>query len=174
MTTTDLARQSPLHRQHLSLKARLAEYALGLLPADYGDLATDTAQAVHLGLVDLCLMPRAGFKGAGAGHFLQQSSLALPGLPNRAEQQDNGLLVSQLSFDEYLLLDTTPAASAMITTLCNAGSLDEAPDCYQVPRQDSHGCLAVTGQAAWRTLAALISLTLGPTGLPIFRLRKPY
>ena len=72
MTTTDLARQSPLHRQHLSLKARLAEDALGLLPANYGDLATDTAQAVHLGLVDLCLMPRAGFKGAGAGHFLQQ------------------------------------------------------------------------------------------------------
>ena len=71
MTTTDLARQSPLHRQHLSLKARLAEDALGLLPANYGDLATDTAQAVHLGLVDLCLMPRAGFKGAGAGHFLQ-------------------------------------------------------------------------------------------------------
>ena len=74
MTTTDLARQSPLHRQHLSLKARLAEDALGLLPANYGDLATDTAQAVHLGLVDLCLMPRAGFKGAGAGHFLQQYS----------------------------------------------------------------------------------------------------
>jgi sarcosine oxidase subunit gamma len=83
-------------------------------------------------------------------------------LPNRAEQQDNGLLVSQLSFDEYLLLDTTPAASAMITTLCNSGSLDEAPDCYQVPRQDSHGCLAVTGQAAWRTLAALISVDLRP------------
>ena len=155
MTTTDLARQSPLHRQHLSLKARLAEYALGLLPADYGDLATDTAQAVHLGLVDLCLMPRAGFKGAGAGHFLQQSSLALPGLPNRAEQQDNGLLVSQLSFDEYLLLDTTPAASAMITTLCNcrvvgrgAGLLSGA-----APRQswlfgrDGAGGLADAGSA---------------------------
>lgn len=172
MTTTDLARQSPLHRQHLSLKARLAEYALGLLPADYGDLATDTAQAVHLGLVDLCLMPRAGFKGAGAGHFLQQSSLALPGLPNRAEQQDNGLLVSQLSFDEYLLLDTTPAASAMITTLCNTGSLDEAPDCYQVPRQDSHGCLAVTGQAAWRTLAALISVDLRPHRFANFQIAQ--
>ena len=81
MTTTDLmrlpqalARQSPLHRQHLSCRASLAESALGLMPARYGDLATDTAQADQLGLVDLCLMPRAGFKGAGAGHFLQQYS----------------------------------------------------------------------------------------------------
>ena len=160
MTTTDLARQSPLLRQHLSLKARLAETALGLLPADYGDLATDTAQAARLGLVDLCLMPRAGFKGAGAGRFLQQHSMGLPGLPNRAEQQDDGLLVSQLSFDEYLLLDTTPGASAMISTLCTAWSLDDVPDCYEVPRQDSHGCLAVTGQAACQMLSSLISVDL--------------
>lgn len=179
MTATDLmrrpqalARHSPLHRQHLSLRARLAHYALGLLPERYGDLATDTAQALHLGLVDLCLMPRAGFKGAGAGHFLQQSSLALPGLPNRAEQQDNGLLVNQLSFDEYLLLDTTPAASAMIITLCNAWSMDNAPDCYQVPRQDSHGCLAVTGQAAWPMLSSLISVDLRPQRFTDFQIAQ--
>ena len=106
MTTTDLmrlpqalARQSPLHRQHLSCRASLAESALGLMPARYGDLATDTAQADQLGLVDLCLTPRAGFKGPGAAHFLQQHSVALPGSPNRTQQQDNGLLVNQLSFD---------------------------------------------------------------------------
>jgi len=169
MTTTDLtpplqtlARQSPLHRQHLSLGASLAQYEVGLLPEGYGDLATDTAQAAHLGLVDLCLMPRAGFKGAGSEQFLQQFSVALPGLPNRAQQQDNGGLVNQLSHDEYLLLETKPAPSAVITTLYNAWSLDDAPDCYQVPRQDSHGCLAVTGQAAWRMLSSLISVDLRP------------
>ena len=179
MTTTDLmrlpqalARQSPLHRQLLSCRASLAESALGLMPARYGDLATDTAQADQLGLVDLCLTPRAGFKGPGAAHFLQQHSVALPGSPNRTQQQDNGLLVNQLSFDEYLLLDTTATASTMITTLCNAWSLDNAPDCYQVPRQDSHGCLAVTGQAAWRMLSSLISVDLRPHRFTDFQIAQ--
>ena len=40
--------------------------------------------------------------------------------------------------------------------------MDESKSCYEVPRQDSHGCLAILGVDAAQTLASLISVDLRP------------
>ncbi len=140
----------------------MIEADLGLAVGVYRSEALDREAAAQLGLVDLCLQPRSGFKGAGSSEYLRGFSIDLPRGPNRAKLLSGGLLVSQLSFDEYLLLDTAPEPSGPAQAASQAWSMVDTRDCYEVPRQDSHGCLAIVGAQATNTLSSLISVDLRP------------
>ena len=153
-------RKSPLHRVHLAAGGTMIESELGEAVGVYRSEITDRDAAAHLGLVDLCLQPRSGFKGGGSSDYLRTFSIDLPSGPNRARFLSEGVLVSQLSFDEYLLLETNTEASNTARAASQAWSMEDTRDCYEVPRQDSHGCLAVVGAQAANTLSSLISVDL--------------
>ncbi|MGB1423703.1 MAG: sarcosine oxidase [Pseudomonadales bacterium] len=153
-------RKSPLHRVHLAAGGTMIESELGEAVGVYRSEITDREAAAHLGLVDLCLQPRSGFKGGGSSDYLRTFSIDLPSGPNRARFLSEGVLVSQLSFDEYLLLETTTEACNTARAASQAWSMEDTRDCYEVPRQDSHGCLAVVGAQAANTLSSLISVDL--------------
>ena len=159
---TLLRRRSPLYRLHLSAGASMIETELGPGVGIYESEAADRAAAAQLGMVDLCLQARVGFKGAGSADYLQSFSIEVPTGPNRARLLSDGLLVNQLSFDEFLLLDTLEQSSKSARAASRAWTMDESKSCYDVPRQDSHGCLAILGVDAAQTLASLISVDLRP------------
>lgn len=77
-------RKSPLHRVHLAAGGTMIESELGEAVGVYRSEITDREAAAHLGLVDLCLQPRSGFKGGGSSDYLRTFSIDLPSGPNRA------------------------------------------------------------------------------------------
>lgn len=125
--------------------------------------AVDPAISATLALVDLCLVPRSGFKGRGAPEWLQAQGLTLAE-PNRASRQADGTLAVRLAPREVLLLAPWPTGNAELI-----GRLDRAwpkgregaePRGYPVPRADSHCWFLLTGRHVPATLAKLCGVDL--------------
>ena len=131
----------------------------------YGNVSGEVDLARRMGLADLSPLSRAGFKGAGAPTWLQGQGIKLPEAPNTAVVQDNGALVTALSWEEHLLLDplineSLDQGSDFSTVLNNAWSLESAPRCYQLPRQDSHCWFAISGEHCSAMLAKLCAVDM--------------
>ena len=73
----------------------------------------DTTVAARMGLADLSLGPRTGFKGPGAMDWLAGQGLAIGDAANVAYPQANGLLVAKLAPTEALILDPVYTSKAL-------------------------------------------------------------
>ena len=155
-------RRSLLNRQHQSLKATFDEQS-GLV-LSYGDgqngNKSEFEQSRKLGLCDLSGLCRTGFKGPGTNAWLQNQKLSCPPSPNRSTEQSSGALIARLSADEHLILDNLNGSSELPQTLNHEWSLDTAEHCYQLPRHDSHGWLALTGMHAAETMSKVCAVDL--------------
>ena len=156
--TVGLTRRSFVHRRLVALGARFAEINGGLLPLQYGD-ADETAAAARLGLAELSLLPRTGFKGAKVIPALEAQGVELS-VPNQAVRQAGGGLVAVLAMTEVLILAPPSGDGARIRTLERCWSLDRADGCYLAPRQDSHFWFALTGEQASAALAKVCGVDL--------------
>lgn len=129
-------------------------------------LARKLAQApsapAALGLFDLSLLPRTGFKGRGAPEWLAANGLTPPAAANLAVRQPDGVLVARLSAEEHLLLAPLSGDAGAIERLDGAWSLDAAPGCYRLPRADSHAWLLLAGASADSAMAKLCGVDLRP------------
>ena len=129
-----------------------------------GQSTAEIVIAKQLGLADLSPLPRIGYKGAGAPQWLRAQGLSLPDKPNVAVRQDNGMLVAALSWEEHLILGSfdifSDIASNDIAVLNRAWTLEKAPRCYPLPRQDSHCWFALTGCHVSATLAKLCGVDM--------------
>jgi sarcosine oxidase, subunit gamma len=155
---SDLPRRSFVHRRLAALGARFAEINGGLLPLQYGD-ADESAAAARLGLAELSLLPRTGFKGAKVIPTLEARGVELT-VPNQAVRQADGGLVAVLAMTEVLILAPLSGDGGRIRALERAWSLDWADGCYPAPRQDSHFWFALTGEKVSATLAKLCGVDL--------------
>jgi sarcosine oxidase subunit gamma len=155
---TDLRRRSCVHRRLAALGARFTEINGGLLPQQYGD-ADESAAAARLGLAELSLLPRTGFKGAKVIPALEAQGIELT-VPNQAVRQADGGLAAVLAMTEVLILAPLSGDGDRIRALERGWSLDQADGCYLAPRQDSHFWFALTGDQASATLAKICGVDL--------------
>jgi sarcosine oxidase subunit gamma len=155
---TVLLRRSFVHRKLTAQGARFAEIGGGLVALDYGE-QDETAAAARLGLADLSLLPRTGFKGSKVIPALEAKGIELA-VPNQAVRQDDGGLAAVLAMTEVLILAPLSADDGRIRALERGWSLDQADGCYLVPRQDSHFWFALTGDKASEMMAKLCAVDL--------------
>lgn len=116
--------------------------------------------ASRMGLADLSLLPRTGFKGADAIAWLASRGITIGAAANRAYRQSDGLLAAKLAPGEALILAPLDGRAEAIERLDSAWSIDTAGACYQVPRRESHAWFRVTGAAAAAMFAKLCAVDL--------------
>ena len=156
--STDLPRRSFVYRKLLAHGARFVEINGGLVALDYGKLDERTA-AARLGLADLCVLPRTGFKGRKVIPALEAQGVELT-VPNQAIRQAEGGIAAVLAMTEVLMLASLSGDDSQIRILERGWSLDRADGCYLAPRQDSHFWFALTGEHASATLAKVCGVDL--------------
>jgi sarcosine oxidase, subunit gamma len=162
MSTTpapdDLPRRSFVQRKLVARGARFVEINGGMAALDYGELDESDA-AVRLGLADLCVLPRTGFKGRKVIPALEAQGVELT-VPNQAIRQADGGIAAVLAMTEVLILAPLGADASQIHMLERGWSLDQADGWYLAPRQDSHFWFALTGEHASATVAKLCGVDL--------------
>ena len=155
---TALPRRSFIHRKLVARGARFAEINGGLVPLQYGDREESSA-AARLGLADLSLLPRTGFKGLKVIPALEAKGTELT-VPNQAVRQADAGLAAVLAMTEVLILAPLSGDDGQIRMLERGWSLDQADGCYLAPRQDSHFWFALTGAKASAMFAKLCGVDL--------------
>ena len=158
---TDLPRRSFVQRKLGALGARFMPIDGGLVPSHYG-AEDETAAAARLGLAELSLLPRTGFKGPKVIPALEAKGIELA-VPNQAVRQPDGGLAAVLAMTEVLILGPLGGDAGQIQALEGGWSLDQADGWYLTPRQDSHFWFALTGAKAGETLAKLCGVDLRPS-----------
>ncbi len=111
----------------------------------------------RLALIDLSPLPRDGFKGREAMHWLATRGLRAPDTNNRARIVDGGTLIARLADTEALLL-CDPLAPQMLAF----PDPEPGTRCYPVPRRDSHCWFMLTGRLAEKCLRKLCGVDLRP------------
>jgi sarcosine oxidase subunit gamma len=155
---TDSPRRSFVQRKLVGRGARFTEVNGGLVALDYGD-PDESSAAARLGLADLSVLPRIGFKGPKVIPALEAQGVELS-VPNQAVRQSGGGLAAILALTEVLILAPLDGDAGQISSLERGWSLDRAEGCYLVPRQDSHFWFALTGERTGETLAKLCGVDL--------------
>ncbi len=136
-----------------------------LLAAHGASFAEDeVAAARSLALVDLSLLPRIGFKGAGAHAWLRTQGITGLDADNRAHRQTEGEIAVRLAPGEALILGAITGEDGLCRRLEAAWSGDETTRCYPVLRGDSHFWSVVCGTNAAPMLAKLCGVDLRPDG----------
>ena len=159
--SSDLPRRSFVHRQLVAHGAQFGELNGGLVALRYGE-EDESAAAARLGLADLSLLPRTGFKGPKVIPALEAKGIELA-VPNQAVRQEGGALAAVLALTEVLLLAPLGGDDGQVRSLERGWSLDQADGCYLAPRQDSHFWFALTGERTGVTLAKICGVDLRPS-----------
>ncbi len=147
--------------------ARFAPINGGAVAMDFGKpLELEREQARRLGLADLSVLPRTGFKGIGTVEWLAEQGLTISPDSNRAYRQAGGELAARLAPNEVFLVDDLAATGQLVGQLdaaWNWGS--ERPRRligYPMPRAESHAWFAVSGRQAPAMFARICGIDLRP------------
>ncbi len=166
----DYPRRSFVHRKLEAAGASFVALGDAAIAADFGDPAAEAAMASQLGLADLSVVARCGFKGAGAADWLAGQGRRLPEESNRALRQEDGSLVARLSPGEALILAPLERGEAGLAALDEAWlagrEAGQGPQGYPLPRRDSHAWFRLTGEKWPGTLAKLCAVDLRPAKFP--------
>lgn len=165
------SRRSFVYRALQTAGARFVTVNGGGVAHDFGrSEERETAQARNLGLADLSVLPRTGFKGAGSVEWLISQGLQIGADSNRAFRQPCGSLAARLAPAEILLLDSLDGTGALIGRVDRAWSWgSEQPRRligYPVPRAESHAWFMVSGQLAPNMFAKICAIDLRPRRFP--------
>lgn len=168
---TDFDRRSFVYRK---LEAAGATFdAADGSARDFGDAAGEAVAARRLGLADLSLVPRTGFKGAGAPEWLANRGVEVPAESNWARRQADGAVAARLAPAEVLVLGDLAGTGTLVSDLDAAWAADGMPGRgYPVPRRDSHSWFLVGGEYAARTFAKLCEVDLRPARFPPGRIAQ--
>lgn len=163
---TDFPRRSFCYRRLDALDANYAELNRGAVAMDFGDAQAEAEAAKTLGLADLSVLPRTGFKGEGTAEWLAAQGVKVPAESNRATRQDGGALAARLAPGELLILDDESGEGKLVEKLDTARWAEprppETPRGFPVPRQDSHAWFLVTGEKSAGMFAKLCAVDLRP------------
>ncbi|TXH34629.1 MAG: sarcosine oxidase [Rhodospirillaceae bacterium] len=148
-----LQRRSFLYRQLQQAGAEFAEVNGGAVAIRYGNNeAVELDRAKAMGIADLSVLPRTGFKGTGTVEWLQTQGLTIGQESNVAYRQSGGEWAARLAPTEIFLVDSLAGSGQLIDRLNQSWAWgSEKPRKaigYPTPRQDSHAWFMVTGQHA--------------------------
>ena len=162
----DYPRRSFVHRKLEAAGASFVALGDAATAADFGDPAAEAAMASQLGLADLSVVARSGFKGGGALDWLAGQGLTVPQESNLAQRQDDGTLLARLAPSEALILGALGDGEARLAALEEAWlagrEAGAGPQGYPLPRRDSHAWFRLTGEKWPGTLAKLCAVDLRP------------
>lgn len=160
-----LQRRSFLYRQLQQAGAEFAEVNGGAVAMSYGGSAdVEADRAGRMGIADLSVLPRTGFKGAGTVEWLESQGLTIGPDSNVAYRQAGGELAARLAPSEIFLIDSLAGSGQLVDRLNGAWNWgSEKPRKligYPVPRQDSHAWFMVTGRHAPDMFAKICGIDL--------------
>ena len=162
----DFKRRPFLYRKLAEAGADFVDLGGAAMAADYGNPDAELERAQRLGLADLSVLPRGGFKGAGTPDWLTAQGLSVPEDSNRALRQSDGTLAARLAPTEILLLSDVAGEAGTIADLeatWNAAPQPpQTPRGYPLPRRDSHAWFLVTGAEAAGMFAKVCGVDLRP------------
>ncbi len=164
---TAYPRRSCIYRMLQQAGARFAPINDSAIAVDFGKpIAAEAAQARIMGIADLSVLPRTGFKGAGAVEWLTAPGLTIGPDSNRAYPQAGGELAARLAPTEIFLIDSLAGTGELIRRLNVAWSWgSEKPrrlTGYPMPRSESHAWFMVTGERAPAMFAKICGVDLRP------------
>ena len=163
LRATDAPRRSPVHRMCAAAGATFVPLGDAMLAVDYGEPDEERAAARRLGLCDLSILPRVGFKGAGTRRWLASRKVSLPAATNFAARQADGALAAQLGPEEVMVLTDVAGRSTLPDRLREAWPRSKRKRRgYPVPRGDSHAWFRVCGECAAEMFAKLSAIDLRP------------
>lgn len=161
---TAFSRRSFIYRKLIEQGARFSEINGAAMAMSFGDEQAEIEQARTLGLADISVQARTGFKGLGTAEWLTAQGIHLPEESNRAVRQTDGSLTARLAPAEILLLGDLEGQGDTVKRLQDAWQTAEIPPAsprgFPVPRQDSHAWFAITGQHAPAMFAKLCGVDL--------------
>ncbi len=160
--TTDFIRRSMIYRVLDSHEAVFEPIGESAVASHFGDVATETEQAKTMAIADLSPLPRIGFKGPDTPNWLQAQGVDRPGTPNRAVHQNDGIVISALSWDEHLILSSLSGDHGLCAKLNASWRIDDGQRCYLMPRADSHAWFALTGSHTTEMFAKVCGVDLRP------------
>ena len=163
MDPASQTRRSFVYRQLAEAGAAFDVVAGGALAMHFGNPDGELETARRLGLADLSVLPRVGFKGAGAAQWLAVQGVSLPEVNEAAAQQGGGL-AARLGPEEVLLLGGLDGAAGLVDRLNEAWAETSTvePRGYPVPRRETHAWFLVTGERAADMFAKLCAVDLRP------------
>ena len=162
---TAFARRSCIYRVLQQAGARFAPVNEAAIAVDFGKpIEVESAQARRMGIADLSVLPRTGFKGAGAVEWLTAQGLAIGPDSNRAHPQPGGELAARLAPTEIFLIDSLAGTGELIRRLNAAWSWGNDKrrglTGYPMPRSESHGWFMLTGECAPAMFAKICGVDL--------------
>lgn len=159
-------RRSFVYRTLQQLGARFGEVNGAAIALDFGDPAAELERGRRMGLADLSVLPRTGFKGNGTVEWLTSQGLSIGPDSNKAYVQAGGELALRLAPTEVLLVDSLAGTGALPCRLDEAWQWSQEkprrPIGYPMPRADSHFWFAVTGSQAPAMFAKICGVDLRP------------
>lgn len=160
-------RRSPVYRQLQMLGAEFGEFAGGACALGFGATpAEETEMCRELGLMDLSLLPKTGYRGPRALSWLGAQKVVIPGENNRGALQPEGTLAVRLGNGEAMLLGNPKGNSELLDQLGKEHSLQPPAGVYQVPRADSSAWFVVSGRLAPDMLAKVCGVDLSAKDFP--------
>ena len=165
ISPADHPRRSSLYRALQQAGARFAPIADAAIAVDFGkSVEAEAAQARTMGIADLSVLPRTGFKGAGTVEWLTTQGLAIGPDSNRAYPQPGGELAARLAPTEIFLIGSLAGSGDLIRRLNAAWTWgSEKPRTligYPMPRAESHAWFMVTGEHAPAMFAKICGVDL--------------
>src|SRR5215468_5874456 len=120
-------RRGFLYRALQEAGARFAPLNDAAIAVDFGkSVEVEAAEARRLGIADLSILPRTGFKGAGTVEWLTAQGLTIGADSNCAYRQSGGELAARLAPTEIFLLDGLGGHGTLVTRLNAAWSWGSA------------------------------------------------
>jgi sarcosine oxidase subunit gamma len=164
---TAFPRRSCIYRVLQQAGARFAPVNDAAIAVDFGKpIEAEVARARTMGIADLSVLPRTGFKGVGTVEWLTSQGLAIGPDSNRAYPQPGGELAARLAPTEIFLIDSLAATGELIRRLNAAWTWgSDKPRTlvgYPMPRSESHAWFMVTGKHAPAMFAKICGVDLRP------------
>ncbi len=164
---TNFSIRSPHYRTLISAGARFEKHMNTSCAINYGESKSqEISQAKQLGLVDLTVLPRTGFKGPEAVQWGRSQGLDIGQHSNQACSQQNGMLVARLTDTEIMVLNDLHSPSDQCAGLEEKYTRNRPARCYPVPRFDSSAWLMVTGQCSTDMFAKVCGVDLRTNKFP--------
>ena len=163
---TEFSRRGFLDRKLAEAGAIFDTQTKAALALEFGDREAELKAVRNLGLADLSVLPRTGFKGAGTLAWLAEQGLGLPKESNRATRQIGGGVVARLAPNEILILGCLSGINGGLPESLEASWTalplpPTAPRGYPLPRRDSHGWFFVSGAHSPPLFAKLCGVDRG-------------
>ena len=154
-----------------SINYRRLDAASTVTSANGGKLVSrihsnDRELAEQASVIELTLMPRAGFRGVHSVDVLANAGLPIPARPNTAAASANGEWVLRLSQTEYWILGSPDDLGAAVAAL-PATMADTPAGCYPLFCMDSHAWMMITGPYVAEVMAKLSAVDMRDKAFPL-------